>query len=114
MLPIFYCNKGGRGENILRNIVGNKGRLGGGYWYCTIMCNNAPFSVSRKIFFETPHCSGSLVAGSDGSGRGSGYGEGNTQININLRAASCAKAKANALGTGTGGRGRGRGRNDES
>jgi len=30
---IFYCNKGGRGENILRNIVGdkNKGGLGGGY-----------------------------------------------------------------------------------
>jgi len=29
ILPIFYCNnnkdKGGRGENILRNIVGNKG-----------------------------------------------------------------------------------------
>jgi len=51
ILPIFYCNKdkGGRGGNILRNIVGNKRGLGGGY--CTIMCNNAPFSVSRKIFF---------------------------------------------------------------
>ena len=24
ILPIFYCNEGGRGENILRNIVGNK------------------------------------------------------------------------------------------
>ena len=50
ILPIFYyCNKGGRGENILRNILGHKGGLGGGY--CTIMCNNAPFSVSRTIFF---------------------------------------------------------------
>ena len=48
-MPIFYCNKGGRGGNILRNIVGNKGGLGGGY--CTIMCNNAPCSVSRTIFF---------------------------------------------------------------
>jgi len=35
ILPIlFYCNKGGRRENLLRNIVGNKGGLGGGY--CTI------------------------------------------------------------------------------
>jgi len=51
ILPIFYCNKGGRGENLLRNIVGNKGGLGGGY--CTIiMCNNAPFSVSRTIIFS--------------------------------------------------------------
>jgi len=49
---IVYCNKGGRGENILRNIVGNKGGLGGGY--CTIMCNNAPFFVSRTIFSQTP------------------------------------------------------------
>jgi len=31
ILSIFYCNKGGCGENILRNIVGNKGGLGGGY-----------------------------------------------------------------------------------
>ena len=53
ILPIFLlCNKGGRGENILRNIVGNKGGLGGEY--CTIMCNNAPFPVSRTIFFQTP------------------------------------------------------------
>jgi len=52
ILPIFYCNKGDRGENILRNIVGNKGGLGGGY--CTIICNNAPFSVSRTVFFQTP------------------------------------------------------------
>jgi len=51
ILPIFYCNKGGRGENILRNIVGKKGGLGGGH--CTIMCNNAPFSVSRTIFIQT-------------------------------------------------------------
>jgi len=53
ILPIFYCNKGGRGENIniLHNIVGNKGGLGGGY--CTIMCNNAPISVSRTIFLQT-------------------------------------------------------------
>jgi len=50
ILPIFYCKKEGCGENILRNIVGNKGGLGGGY--CTIMCNNAPFSVSRMIFFS--------------------------------------------------------------
>jgi len=49
---IFYCscsNKGGRGGCILRNIVGNKGGLGGGQ--CTIMCDNAPFSVSRTIFY---------------------------------------------------------------
>jgi len=26
---IFFCNTGGRGENILRNIVGNKEGLGG-------------------------------------------------------------------------------------
>jgi len=49
ILPIFYCNKGSRGENILRNIVGNKGGLGGGYR--TIMCNNAPFSVSGTTHF---------------------------------------------------------------
>jgi len=53
ILPIFYCNKGGRGGNILRNILGNKGGLGGGYWYCTKMCNNAPFSVSRFFFYNT-------------------------------------------------------------
>jgi len=58
ILPIFYCNKGGRGKNILRNIVGNKGGLGGGY--CTIMCNNAPFSVSsveneNNFFFRHLH-----------------------------------------------------------
>jgi len=31
-LPIFCCNKRGRGDNILRNIVGNKDKswLGGG------------------------------------------------------------------------------------
>jgi len=34
----------------LHNIVGNKGGLGGGY--CTIMCNNAPISVSRTFFFK--------------------------------------------------------------
>jgi len=52
----FYCNKGGRGENILRNIVGNKGGLGGGYWYCTIMCNNAPlFRVENGFFFRHLH-----------------------------------------------------------
>jgi len=54
-LPIFYCNnlqfKGGRGENTLRNIVGNKKGLGGGY--CTLKCNNAPFSVSRTILVQT-------------------------------------------------------------
>jgi len=52
ILLIIYCNKGGRGGNILRNIVvGNKAGLGGGY--CTIMCNNAPppLSVPRTIFF---------------------------------------------------------------
>ena len=27
ILPIFHCIKGGRGINILRNIVGNKGGL---------------------------------------------------------------------------------------
>jgi len=49
-ISIFYCNKGGRGESILRNIVGNKGGLGGRY--CTIMCNNTPFfSLSRTDFF---------------------------------------------------------------
>jgi len=31
IFPIFYCNEGGHGENILRNIVGNNGGLGGGY-----------------------------------------------------------------------------------
>jgi len=52
ILPIFYCNKGGRGENILRNIVGNKGWLGGGYY--TIMCNNAPFPrAENRFFFQT-------------------------------------------------------------
>jgi len=51
ILPIFYCNKGGRGENILRNIVGNKGGLGGGH-RTGIMCNNAPFSVSGTNFFS--------------------------------------------------------------
>jgi len=52
ILAIFYCNKGGRGENILRNIVGNKGGLGGGY--CTIKsCNNAPFfRVENGFFFR--------------------------------------------------------------
>jgi len=52
ILPIFYyCNKGGRGGNILRNIVGNKGGLGGRN--CTIMCNNAPFTCrSRTDFFS--------------------------------------------------------------
>jgi len=32
ILPIFYCNKGAgsRGENILRNIVGNRGGRGAG------------------------------------------------------------------------------------
>jgi len=51
ILPIFFIViKGVVGEiYILRNIVGNKGGLGGGY--CTIMCNNAPFSVLRTIFF---------------------------------------------------------------
>jgi len=37
----------------LRNIVGNKGGLGGGY--CTIMCNNAPFPLFRAendFFFK--------------------------------------------------------------
>ena len=42
IVPIFYCsnycyceiNKGGRGENILRNIVGDKGCLGGGMYVC--------------------------------------------------------------------------------
>jgi len=47
----FIAIKGVAGENILRNIVGNKWGLGGGY--CTIVCNNAPFSVSRTIFFQT-------------------------------------------------------------
>jgi len=50
ILPIFYCNKGSRGENILRNIVGNKGCLGGGGY--TIMCNNAPFPRRERIFFS--------------------------------------------------------------
>jgi len=50
ILSIFYCNKRGRGGNILRNIVGNKGRQGAGY--CTIMCNNMPISASRTIFFS--------------------------------------------------------------
>jgi len=49
---ILLQYKGDRGGNILRNIVGNKGGLGRGY--CTIMCNNSPFSVSRTIFFQTP------------------------------------------------------------
>jgi len=35
---------------MLRNIVGNNGGLGGGCF--TIMCNNAPLSVSRTIFFS--------------------------------------------------------------
>jgi len=40
-------------ENILlRNIIGIKGGLGGRYF--TIMSNNAPFSESRTIFFQTP------------------------------------------------------------
>jgi len=67
ILSIFYCNKGGRGENILRNMrvlvppnlyihtyihVGNKGGLGGGY--CTIMCNNGPSLCRERIFFQTP------------------------------------------------------------
>jgi len=49
-------NKGGRGENVLRNIVGNKGGLQreGGIGYCTIMCNNTSLSVSRTNFFRTP------------------------------------------------------------
>ena len=57
-MPLFRVEnefyKGGRGENILRYIVGNKGGLGGGY--CTIMCNNdnAPFPCREQIFFQTP------------------------------------------------------------
>jgi len=51
ILPIFYCNKRGRGENILRNIVGNKGGLGGRN--CTIMCNNTPFPCRERFFFQT-------------------------------------------------------------
>ena len=47
---LIHCNKGGRGENILRNIVGNRGWLRGGY--CTIMCNNAPFPRRRRFFFR--------------------------------------------------------------
>ena len=46
-VPITVTSAGG---NILRNIVGNKGGLGGGY--CKIMCNNSPFFVSRTIFFS--------------------------------------------------------------
>jgi len=46
-------DKGDRGENILCNIVGDKGGLGGGHCvYCLIMCNTAPVSVSRTIFFS--------------------------------------------------------------
>jgi len=48
----FNCSikgKGGRGGLILRNIVGNEGGLGGGYY--TIMCNNAPFFRVEDVFF---------------------------------------------------------------
>lgn len=37
---MFYCNKEGRGENVLRNIAGNKGGLGRGVLHnniCAIM-----------------------------------------------------------------------------
>ena len=52
ILPIFFIAIQGVVGKILRNIVGNEGGLGGGY--CSIMCNNAPFPVSRTIFFQTP------------------------------------------------------------
>ena len=47
---ILLQYKGGRGENILRNIVGNKGGLGGRN--CTIMCNNTPFFRVENGFFS--------------------------------------------------------------
>jgi len=60
ILPIFYCNKGGRGGIILRNIVGNKGGLGGGY--CTIICNNAPLlRVKNEVFFKHKHLDQSKI-----------------------------------------------------
>jgi len=56
---ILYRNKGDRGENIMRNIVGNQGWLGGGYSYYTnnnvqqfnLLSNNAPFPRRHNGFF---------------------------------------------------------------
>jgi len=47
---LFYCNKGGCGGNILRNIVGNKGGLGGGYCVLHNNVQECPVSVSRPDF----------------------------------------------------------------
>jgi len=61
ILPIFYCNnnKGSRGENILRNLVGDKGGLGPGWdvGIARIMCNNTRFPSQERNFFRhlDPH-----------------------------------------------------------